>query len=298
MARINKFKGLGIALITPFTKDGQVDYTALRRLLDYQLSNGIDFLCVLGTTAETPTLTAEEKQNVIDLVKDKVQGKLPILLGIGGNNTAAVVEQVKTTDFKGIDGILSVCPYYNKPSQEGLYQHFKAIAEASPVPVVLYNVPGRVGVNMTAETTLRLANDCENIVAIKEASGNFTQIDDIIKNKPADFDVLSGDDGITFPLITLGAAGVISVIGNALPKEFSRMVRLALNGDYNNALTIHHKFTELFKLLFVDGNPAGVKAMLNSMGLIENELRLPLVPSRISTFEKIATIIRELNIKC
>lgn len=298
MARINKFKGLGIALITPFTKDGQVDYTALRRLLDYQLSNGIDFLCVLGTTAETPTLTAEEKQNVIDLVKDKVQGKLPILLGMGGNNTAAVVEQVKTTDFKGIDGILSVCPYYNKPSQEGLYQHFKAIAEASPVPVVLYNVPGRVGVNMTAETTLRLANDCENIVAIKEASGNFTQIDDIIKNKPADFDVLSGDDGITFPLITLGAAGVISVIGNALPKEFSRMVRLALNGDYNNALTIHHKFTELFKLLFVDGNPAGVKAMLNSMGLIENELRLPLVPSRISTFEKIATIIRELNIKC
>ena len=298
MARINKFKGLGIALITPFTKDGHVDYTALRRLLDYQLSNGIDFLCVLGTTAETPTLTAEEKQNVIDLVKDKVQGKLPILLGIGGNNTAAVVEQVKTTDFKGIDGILSVCPYYNKPSQEGLYQHFKAIAEASPVPVVLYNVPGRVGVNMTAETTLRLANDCENIVAIKEASGNFTQIDDIIKNKPADFDVLSGDDGITFPLITLGAAGVISVIGNALPKEFSRMVRLALNGDYNNALTIHHKFTELFKLLFVDGNPAGVKAMLNSMGLIENELRLPLVPSRISTFEKIATIIRELNIKC
>lgn len=298
MARINKFKGLGIALITPFTKDGQVDYTALRRLLDYQLSNGIDFLCVLGTTAETPTLTAEEKQNVIDLVKDKVQGKLPILLGMGGNNTAAVVEQVKITDFKGIDGILSVCPYYNKPSQEGLYQHFKAIAEASPVPVVLYNVPGRVGVNMTAETTLRLANDCENIVAIKEASGNFTQIDDIIKNKPADFDVLSGDDGITFPLITLGAAGVISVIGNALPKEFSRMVRLALNGDYNNALTIHHKFTELFKLLFVDGNPAGVKAMLNSMGLIENELRLPLVPSRISTFEKIATIIRELNIKC
>ncbi|MBQ0047519.1 MAG: 4-hydroxy-tetrahydrodipicolinate synthase [Prevotellaceae bacterium] len=298
MARINKFKGLGIALITPFTKDGQVDYTALRRLLDYQLSNGIDFLCVLGTTAETPTLTAEEKQNVINLVKDKVQGKLPILLGMGGNNTAAVVEQVKTTDFKGIDGILSVCPYYNKPSQEGLYQHFKAIAEASPVPVVLYNVPGRVGVNMTAETTLRLANDCENIVAIKEASGNFTQIDDIIKNKPADFDVLSGDDGITFPLITLGAAGVISVIGNALPKEFSRMVRLALNGDYNNALTIHHKFTELFKLLFVDGNPAGVKAMLNSMGLIENELRLPLVPSRISTFEKIATIIRELNIKC
>ena len=297
MAR-NKFRGLGVALVTPFQTDGTVDYTALRRLLDYQLTGGVDFFCVLGTTAETPTLTAEEKQNIIHLVQEKVQGKVPFLLGMGGNNTAAIVEQVKTTDFKGIDGILSVCPYYNKPSQEGLYQHFKAIATASPVPVVLYNVPGRVGVNMTAETTLRLAHECENIVAIKEASGNFTQIDDIIKNKPADFDVISGDDGITFPLITLGAAGVISVIGNALPKEFSRMVRLALNGDYNNALTIHHKFTELFKLLFVDGNPAGVKAMLSSMGLIQNELRLPLVPSRISTMEKISNIVKELNIKC
>lgn len=297
MAR-NKFKGLGVALITPFTQDGEVDYAALRRVLDYQLSNGIDFLCILATTAETPCLTAEEKQNVIQIVQEKVQGRLPILLGMGGNNTAALVETIKNFDFKGIDGILSVCPYYNKPSQEGLYQHFKAVAEASPVPVVLYNVPGRVGVNMTAETTLRLARDCENIVAIKEASGNFTQIDDIIKNKPEDFDVISGDDGITFPLITLGAAGVISVIGNALPKEFSRMVRLALNGDYNNALTIHHKFTELFKLLFVDGNPAGVKAMMNSMGLIENQLRLPLVPARITTFGQISEIVKELNIKC
>ncbi len=297
----NKFKGLGIALITPFTKEGNVDYTALRRLLDYQLSNGVDFICLLGTTAETPTLSAEERQQVKQLVVEKVNGQVPILMGCGGNNTAAVIQQIQTEDFTGIQGILSVCPYYNKPSQEGLYQHFKAIAAAAAtrnLSVVLYNVPGRVGVNMTAETTLRLANDCENIVAIKEASGNFTQIDDIIKNKPDNFDVISGDDGITFPLITLGAVGVISVIGNALPKEFSRMVRLALNGDYPNALTIHHKFTELFKLLFVDGNPAGVKAMLNAMGLIENELRLPLVPSRISTMEKISAIIKELNIKC
>lgn len=297
----NKFKGLGIALVTPFTKEGKVDFTALRRLLDYQLSNGIDFICLLGTTAETPTLSVEERQQVKDLVVEKVNGLVPILMGCGGNNTAAVVEQIQTGDFTGIEGILSVCPYYNKPSQEGLYQHFKAIAAAAAtrnLSVVLYNVPGRVGVNMTAETTLRLANECENIVAIKEASGNFTQIDDIIKNKPANFDVISGDDGITFPLITLGAVGVISVIGNALPKEFSRMVRLALNGDYQNALLIHHKFTELFKLLFVDGNPAGVKAMLNSMGLIENELRLPLVPSRISTMEKISAIVKELNIKC
>ncbi len=294
----NKFKGLGVALVTPFTSTGEVDYISLRRILDYQLSNGTDFLCVLGTTAETPTLTEEEKQNIINLVRDKVQGSIPILLGMGGNNTAAIVNQLGKADLRGIDGILSVCPYYNKPSQEGLYQHFHTIAANSPVPVVLYNVPGRTGVNMTAETTLRLARDCENIVAIKEASGNFGQIDDIIKNKPKDFDVISGDDGITFPLITLGAAGVISVIGNALPKEFSRMVRLALAGDYSNALTIHHKFAELFKLLFVDGNPAGVKAMLSSMGLLENELRLPLVPSRLSTMERISTIVKELNIKC
>ena len=296
----NKFKGLGVALITPFTKEGNVDFVALRRLFDYQLSNGVDFICILGTTAETPTLSVEERQQIKELAVEKVNGQVPILMGCGGNNTAGIVEQIKTGDFNGIDGILSVCPYYNKPSQEGLYQHFKAIASAAEsrnLSVVLYNVPGRVGVNMTAETTLRLANECENIVAIKEASGNFTQIDDIIKNKPANFDVISGDDGITFPLITLGAVGVISVIGNALPKEFSRMVRLALNGDYQNALIIHHKFTELFKLLFVDGNPAGVKAMLNAMGLIENELRLPLVPSRISTMEKISSIIKELNIK-
>ena len=279
----NKFKGLGVALITPFTKTGEVDYTALRRLLDYQISNGVDFLCILATTGETPCLTADEKQKIKDIVVEKVAGRIPILMGCGGNNTSAVVHALKTDDFTGVDGVLSVCPYYNKPSQEGLYQHFKTIAEATSLPVVLYNVPGRVGVNMTAHTTLRLARDCENIVAIKEASGNFTQIDDIIKNKPENFDVISGDDGITFPLITLGAVGVISVIGNALPKEFSRMVRLALQGDYTPALHIHHKFTELFKLLFVDGNPAGVKAMLNAMGFIENELRLPLVPARITT---------------
>ena len=297
MAR-NKFKGLGIALVTPFTHEGEVDYTALRRLLDYQLSNGADFLCILATTGETPCLSNEEKQNIKDLVVEKVAGRIPILMGCGGNNTAAIIDSLKHDDFTGVDGILSVCPYYNKPSQEGLYQHFKAIAGATNLPVVLYNVPGRVGVNMEAETTLRLARDCENIVAIKEASGNFTQIDDIIKNKPDTFDVISGDDGITFPLINLGAVGVISVIGNALPLEFGRMVRLALNGENESARTIHHKFTELFKLLFVDGNPAGVKAMLHSMGLIENELRLPLVPTRITTLEKIRSIVQELNIRC
>jgi 4-hydroxy-tetrahydrodipicolinate synthase len=293
----SKFRGLGVALITPFHADGSIDYEALIRLVEFQIAGGVDFLCIMGTTAETPTLTADEKRTLKELLVDRVAGRVPLLMGCGGNCTSAVVNELQTADWSGIDGVLSVCPMYNKPSQEGLYQHFRAIAEASPVPVVLYNVPGRTGVNMTAETTLRLARDFENVVAIKEASGNITQMDDIIKNKPDHFDVISGDDGITFPLITLGAVGVISVIGNALPAEFSRMVRLALNGDYASALSIHHKFAELFKLLFVDGNPAGVKAMLHAMGMIENQLRLPLVPTRLTTMEQISTIIHQLGIK-
>lgn len=293
----NKFKGLGIALVTPFKTDGSVDYDALLRLVEYQIGNGVDFLCIMGTTAETPCLSIEEKNKIKNLLVERVAGRVPLLMGCGGNNTAAVVHELKTADWRDIDGILTVCPYYNKPSQEGLYQHFKAIAEASPVPVVLYNVPGRTGINMTAETTLRLAREFQNIVAIKEASGDITQMDDIIKNKPPHFDVISGDDGITFPLITLGAVGVISVIGNALPAEFSRMVRLALNGDYESARNIHHKFAELFKLLFVDGNPAGVKAMLHAMGMIENQLRLPLVPTRLTTMEKISAILKDLDIR-
>ena len=284
-------------MVTPFKSDGSIDYDALTRLVEYQISNGVDFLCIMGTTAETPCLSAEEKKTLKQLLVDRVAGRVPLLMGCGGNNTAAIVSELKSNDWSGIDGVLSVCPYYNKPSQEGLYQHFKAIAEASPVPVVLYNVPGRTGVNMNAETTLRLAHDFDNIVAIKEASGNITQMDDIIKNKPANFDVISGDDGITFPLITLGAVGVISVIGNALPAEFSRMVRMALNGDYEHARIIHHKFAELFKLLFVDGNPAGVKAMVHAMGMIENQLRLPLVPTRLTTMEKITAILKELDIR-
>lgn len=289
---------MGVALITPFKEDGSVDYDALIRLIDYQVQNGTDFLCVLGTTAETPTLTAEEKKKIRELVVERVNGRIPILLGIGSNCTQGVVDSLKNDDFTGIDAVLVVVPYYNKPSQEGIYQHYKAVANATKLPIVLYNVPGRTGVNMTAETTLRIARDFKNVIAIKEASGNITQMDDIIKNKPENFDVISGDDGITFPLITLGAVGVISVIGNAFPREFSRMTRLALQGDYASALNIHHKFTELFKLLFVDGNPAGVKAMLNMMGMIENRLRLPLVPTRITTFEQMKRILDELKIKC
>lgn len=292
----NIFKGLGIALITPFCEDGSVDYKSLVRLMEYQLDNGADFLCILATTGETPCLTKDEKQKIKDLVVSTVNGRVPILMGCGGNNTAAVVEELKTGDFRGIDGVLSVCPYYNKPSQEGLYQHFKAIAAATSLPVVLYNVPGRTGVNLKAETTVRLARDCENIVAIKEASGSLEQVDEIIKNKPKDFAVISGDDALTFPMISCGAEGVISVIGNALPKEFSRMIRLEFKGEYEGARKIHHRFTELFSLLFVDGNPAGVKAMLHEMGFIENVLRLPLVPTRISTLQKMSEILKELKI--
>ncbi len=297
MADIN-LKGMGVALITPFKEDESVDYEALGRLVDYLLQNGADYLVVLGTTAETPTLTEEEKKKIIELVVTKVRHRIPIVLGVGGNCTKSVVDKLKNDNFEGIDAVLSVVPYYNKPSQEGIYQHYKAIAQATDLPVILYNVPGRTGVNMTAETTLRLAREFKNIIAVKEASGNITQMDDIIKNKPKDFNVISGDDGITFPLITLGAIGVISVIGNAFPREFSRMVRLALAGDYESARTIHHRFTELFSLLFIDGNPAGVKSMLSMMGFVENRLRLPLVPTRIVTYEKIRHVLHELSIKC
>ena len=292
----NIFRGLGIALVTPFTPDGQVDYKSLKRLVEYQIDNGADFLCILATTGETPCLTQDEKEKITQLVKDVNHGRLPILKGCGGNNTAAVVEELRTADWSGIDGILSVCPYYNKPSQEGLYQHFKAISEASPLPVVLYNVPGRTGINLKPETTVRLANDCENIVAVKEASGSLEQVDEIIKNKPQRFDVLSGDDALTFSMVASGAAGVISVIGNALPKEFSRMIRLEFQGEYEPARKIHHMFTELYSLLFVDGNPAGVKALLHEMGFIENQLRLPLVPTKVSTLQKMAEILKSLRI--
>lgn len=295
MAR-NIFKGLGVALVTPFTTEGEVDYKALKRLVEYLIQNGADFLCILATTGETPCLSTDEKNKIKQLVIDVNRGRVPILIGCGGNNTRAVVEELKTTDWTGIDGILSVCPYCNKPSQEGLYQHFKAIAEASPLPVVLYNVPGRTGINMKSETTVRLANDCENIVAIKEASGSLEQVDEIIKNKPDRFDVISGDDALTFSMVASGAAGSISVIGNALPREVSRMIRLEFKGEYEGARTIHHRFTELYSLLFVDGNPAGVKALLHEMGFIENVLRLPLVPTRITTLQKMTEILKTLKI--
>ena len=286
MAHIN-LSGMGVALITPFKEDESIDFDALARLIEYQIQNGTDYLVVLGTTAETPTLTDAEKMAIQDFVLERAKGRIPLVLGVSGNNTRAVVDRLKRDPLDGFDAVLSVVAYYNKASQEGIYQHYKAIAAATVKPVILYNVPGRTGVNMTAETTLRLARECNNIIAIKEASGNITQMDD--------FMVISGDDGITFPLLTLGAVGVISVIGNAFPKEFSKMVRLALNGDFKQALQIHHRFTELFSLLFVDGNPAGVKCLLNMMGYIENRLRLPLVPTRVTTYEQIKDVLRNLH---
>ena len=293
----NIFRGLGIALVTPFTTDGEVDYKSLKKLVEYQIDNGADFLCILATTGEAPCLTKDEKDKITELVKEVNKGRIKILKYCGGNNTRAVVDEIKNTDWSGIDGILSICPYYNKPSQEGLYQHFKAISQASPLPIVLYNVPGRTGINMKAETTVRLARDFDNIVAIKEASGSLEQVDDIIKHKPDNFDVISGDDALTFSMVASGAAGVISVIGNALPKQFSRMIRLEFKGEYEPARKIHHMFTDLYSLLFVDGNPAGCKALLNDMGMIENVLRLPLVPTTIKTKEKMAAILKELQLR-
>lgn len=291
----NIFRGLGIALVTPFTENGTVDYDALENIVEYQIANGADFLCILATTSESPCLSKQEKLDIQHFIVKLVNGRLPIVVGCGGNNTYAIAEELRNGDFKGIAGVLSVCPYYNKPSQEGLYQHFRTLSKATELPLILYNVPGRTGINMTAETTLRLANDCENIVAIKEASGNLEQIDEILKNKPEGFAVLSGDDSLTYPMIACGAEGVISVIGNALPKEFSRMIRLEQRGEFEAAVKIHHKFTDLYSLLFVDGNPAGVKALLTEMGFIKNILRLPLVPTRVTTVQKMSQILKDMK---
>ncbi len=285
--RRNIFKGVGVALVTPFTPDGMVDVTALRSLTQKQLNGGVDFLCVLGTTAETPCLSAADKQTVINTIRETANKKVPLLLGCGSNNTAVVLDYLKNGDLEGFDGVLIVCPYYNKPSQEGLYQHYKAIAQASPLPVMLYNVPGRTGVNLLPETTLRLANEFENIIAVKEASGNIEQISNIINNAPEGFDVLSGDDGITCELIKRGAAGVISVVCQAFPEQFTKMAHTALEGDNETAKTIEKTLGNLFRLSMKDGNPSGIKCILSELGIINNVLRLPLVPVTRNTHEEI-----------
>lgn len=272
-----KFRGTGIALITPFNEDKSVDFQALEHIVNQVINGGADFLVALGTTSEAPTLTPEEKQLVVATILKANAGRLPVLLGLGGNNTQAVIEQIKTQDFNGIDGILSVVPFYNKPNQRGMKAHFEAIADASPVPVILYNVPGRVGVNLQAATCVALAKH-PNIIAVKEASGNLTQIMEILRDKPADFDLLSGDDGITQPLMALGAQGVISVAANAYIKPFSKMMNAMKEGHTAEALKLHYAMLRMNQLIFADGNPAGIKCLMSLMGLCKNVLRLPLVP--------------------
>jgi 4-hydroxy-tetrahydrodipicolinate synthase len=290
-------KGLGVALVTPFDRNGRVDYAALSRLTDRLVQDGVDYLVVLGTTGEAHTLSPEEQQAVVRSVVAVADRRVPVVLGVGGNCTQAVVDRVAGGDFSGISAILSVVPYYNKPSQEGIYRHYARIAEVAPVPVVLYNVPGRTGVNMTAETTLRLARQLDNVVAIKEASGNVEQIGRILREKPDDFQLISGDDGLAVELIAAGAVGVISVVGNAFPRLFKQVVDQALAGKVAQARTLHEAFGKLLDLLFVDGNPAGIKCALHGMGQMENELRLPLTPVSATVDREIRRIVGELEKK-
>ena len=280
--------GMGVALVTSFDAMGAVDHEALARLVDYQVASGTDFLCVLGTTAETPTLSEEEQLAVRRTVVERNAGRLPILLGCGGNCTHKIVDKLAKDKMDDVDALLSVVPYYNKPTQAGMYAHFKAIAESTELPIILYNVPGRTGVNMLPETTLRLATDCKNVVGIKEASGNMEQIENILRNRPEGFKVFSGDDGITLPLIKNGADGVISVIGNAYAEEFAQLVHLAHAGNFAEAGLIDNRLSELYRLIFVDGNPAGIKCLMELRGMLQNVLRLPLVPATLATRDKIA----------
>ena len=272
------FHGAGVALITPFGSDLKIDFNSLGRLVDNQIENGMDFLVVLGTTGEPATMSHKEKQSLIDFVTTRAAEKVPVMVGIGGNSTSDVIEQLATYDLQKADGILSVVPYYTKPSQEGIYQHFMAIATASPLPVILYNVPGRTGVSMSAETTLRLARETKNIVATKEASGNIGEILKILKGKPDTFSVISGDDGLVVPTAAIGGEGVISVVANLTPKLVASMTHYALNGDFGKAGTIQQDLQSLIEDLFAEGSPSGVKAAMHSVGMCENKVRLPLVP--------------------
>ena len=293
----SRFCGAGAALITPFKKDFSYDIEALESLIDYIIDGGTDYIVALGTTAETPTIKPSDRGNILHIIKQRIASRVPLVAGLGGNCTAEVVEYVEHTDLEGIDAILSVTPYYNKPSQEGLYRHFRAIAEASPIPVILYNIPGRTGVNMTAETTCRLAADEPNIIAVKEASGKIEQIEQIIRNRPDGFRVISGDDSLTLEVMRRGGDGVISVAANAFPKMVSRMVDLSAAGDYDSAEQIMGRLREAIAALFEQGNPTGIKAALAVMGRIENVLRLPLVPATEPLMKKIKTLITEYDLR-
>jgi 4-hydroxy-tetrahydrodipicolinate synthase len=295
MSLINTLSGTGVAIVTPFKKNTDVDFDALSKLIDYIIDNGVEYIVTLGTTGETPTLSKKERAEVAAFTSQKINGRVPLVVGIGGNNTREVIDQFSNFDLKNATAILSSSPSYNKPSQEGIFQHYKALSEAASLPIIIYNIPGRTGSNISAETTIRLAKECENIQGIKEASGNMIQCMHLLKNRPDDFLVVSGDDHISLPLIACGANGVISVAANSFPKDYSNMVRFALKNDFANAQALHYKLLPAYDLLFVENNPAGVKAFLHELKLIENELRLPLVPLSNTFHEKVKNFLTSVS---
>ena len=293
----DKFRGTGVAIVTPFTQSSAIDFLAFERILNHTITGGVDYIVLMGTTGESSTLSKQEKKTLLEFAVEKINHRIPLVLGMGGNNTSELVLSIHGTQFKDVDAILSVCPYYNKPNQEGIYQHFKIIAEASPVPVILYTVPGRTGSNIAASTTLRLARDLPNIIGIKEASGNFDQIFQLLKNRPDNFLVISGDDSITLPLLSAGADGVISVVANAFPGKFSGMVRMGMNGDFIAARKFHFELLEIMNALFLDGSPGGIKAALNILHLCKEFVRLPLSPVSKDVQKLIKKLIDQIELE-
>jgi len=292
MSLREQFRGTGIAIVTPFLEDGTIDWEAYKKLIHFWIDNKVEYLVVLGTTGESATIHGDEKQAVFSFVKNEVAGRLPLVAGIGGNDTAEVIEGFKQFNLEGYSAILSVSPYYNKPNQEGLFQHYKALDAVTPLPIIMYNVPGRTGMNVSADTTIRIARECKNIFATKEASGNFDQVNQIIKYKPAEFMVISGDDPITLPMIAAGAEGLISVVANAYPKEYAAMVRLCMDGKFAEAQQLHYKYTDIIASMFAEGSPSGVKAYLSEMGLCKNTFRMPVWPVSDKHMEKIRELMK------
>ena len=292
---MQKFVGTGVALVTPFKKDSSIDFTALSKLVEFNIANGVDYLVINGTTGESVTVSKEERQRIVDVIVSVNKGRVPLVLGLGGNNTSAVIAEILSSDLTHIDAVLSVAPYYSKPTQEGFYQHFKAIALASPKPIILYNVPGRTSKNMDSQTTLRLASDFSNIIAIKEAGNNVQQYLELIKNKPKDFLIISGDDDLALNVVLAGASGVISVIGQAFPKEFSTLIRLGLQGKNKEAYKLHYKLMDIISMIFSENNPSGIKAVLQCLGITSNEVRLPLVKASEKLQKEITNFVTNLD---
>jgi len=292
---LQNLTGTGVAVVTPFRNDSSIDFKSLEKIIEHIISGGVDYIVALGTTGEPVTLSKDEKKAVLNFIIDTVDKRVPVVVGIGGNNTQEVLNTISDNDVDNIDAILSVSPYSNKPSQQGIYLHFKAIATASPVPVIIYNVPGRTGSNIAPETSIKLADELDNIIAIKEASGNLLQIMQIIKNKPANFKVISGDDALTLPIIAMGGEGVISVVANAFPKQFSNMVRFALKGEYEKARDLHFKLLDIINALFEEGSPSGVKAVLEIMKIAKNNVRLPLAPVSEKLYTKLEQLVKKVK---